>query len=91
MSFFFEQLILFDEIVISTDKDNLPLFFLIKNLGIKTVERLIKNGYIKFEISKSLIFLFKGNDNLSEEQNAKNNLGRPPLISGSLTSEDLDP
>jgi hypothetical protein len=31
---FFEQLLLFDEIIISTDKDNFALYFLIKNLGL---------------------------------------------------------
>ena len=91
LSYLFEQLLLFDEIIINTDKDNFALFFLIKNLGFKTVEKLIKCGYIKFEVNKSLIFVFEGNRMKSKEEREKEVLGRPPLVSGGLVKDDFDP
>jgi hypothetical protein len=91
LSILFEQLLLFDEIIINTDKDNFALFFLIKNLGIKTVERLIKSGYIKFEVNKSLIFVFEGNSLKTKEEREKEVIGKPPLVSGGLVKDDFDP
>jgi len=40
----FEQLLLFDKIVLSIDKNNSSLVFLISKLGLETVERLIRSG-----------------------------------------------
>lgn len=91
LSYFFEQLLIFDEIVVSTDKDNFALFFLIQNLGIKTVERLVKNGYLKFEVSKSLIFSLEGKQGVSKAKFEKEVLGRPPLTAGSLSESDFNP
>ena len=91
LSYLFEQLLLFDEIIINTDKDNFALFFLIKNLGFRTVEKLIKCGYIKFEVNKSLIFVFEGNRMKSKEEREKEVLGSPPLVSGGLVKDDFDP
>ena len=88
---FFEQLLLFDYIVISTDRENFSLFFLIKKLGIETVERLFKAGYIKLSIKSAIIVSGTGkklkNGNIDESVI----YNQPPLVGGSLVNEDLDP
>jgi len=51
LSTFFEQLLLFDCIVISTDKDNFSLTFLILKLGLETVEDLLEAVMLSFQLN----------------------------------------
>lgn len=90
-STFFEQLLLFDSIVISTDKDNFSLVFLISRLGLDTVERLIRSGYIKFSIKSSIIVSGTG---LHKEDGSVDEsviYSQPPIVGGILGDAELDP
>ncbi|PIQ22685.1 MAG: hypothetical protein COW65_01775 [Cytophagales bacterium CG18_big_fil_WC_8_21_14_2_50_42_9] len=88
---FFEQLLLFDFAVISTDKDNYSLTFLISKLGFDTVERLIQSGYIKFSIKSALIVSGTGNKKLDGTMDESAIYSQPPIIGGVLGEEELDP
>jgi len=87
----FEQLLLFDKIVVSTNRLNFALFFLIKNLGINTVERLFESEYIKILIWTPFIFTSGGmhKDDGTIDESAM--YGQPPITGGHLSGEDLDP
>ncbi|WP_288441109.1 hypothetical protein [uncultured Chryseobacterium sp.] len=87
----FEQLLIFDQIIISTNMTNFSLFVLIKNLGINTVEKLIEYDYIKFMIWSPLLITSTGrrlDDGTIDESRIYE---LPPLTGGSYTELDLDP
>lgn len=88
---FFEQLLLFDYIVISTDRENFTLFFLVRKLGIDTVERLFRAGYIKLSIKSAIIISGSGHalDDGSIDESVI--YSQPPIVGGSLIKSDLDP
>ncbi|HOZ68689.1 MAG TPA: hypothetical protein PK328_04980 [Chitinophagaceae bacterium] len=88
---FFEQLLLFDCIVISTDKDNFSLTFLISKLGLDTVERLVRSGYIKFSIKSALIVTRTGHQREDGSIDESVIYSQPPIIGGVLGDEELDP
>ena len=56
----FEQLLLFDKITICTNGKNFSLFFLIKMLGLNTVEKLFESGYIRLLIWTPTILTIDG-------------------------------
>lgn len=87
---FFEQLLLFDHVVISTGRENYTLFFLIKNLGIETVERLFRAGYIKLSIKSTVIFAGSGRMNKDGTLDSSTVIGQPPIVGASLVDDDLD-
>ena len=87
---FFEQLLLFDYVIISTGRENYTLFFLIKNLGIDTVERLFRAGYIKLSIKSALIFAGSGRMNEDGTLDSSTVIGQPPIVGASLVDDDLD-
>lgn len=86
----FEQLLIFDQITICVSRQNFALAFLIKHLGINTVERLIDSGYIKFLLWTPIIVTSTGmkDDKTMDESSI---YGQPPVITGELSAEDLDP
>lgn len=87
----FEQLLIFDKITISTDRLNFPLAFLINKLGLKSVERLIESGYIRFMIYAPMIVTGTG---MGKEDGTVDDsviYGQPPIAAGSLSNEDLEP
>lgn len=88
---FFEQLLLFDCIVISTDKDNFSLTFLISKLGFETVERLVRSGYIKFTIKSSIIVTGTGRKNEDGTIDKSVIYNQPPIVGGVLGDEELNP
>lgn len=88
---FFEQLLLFDCIVISTDKDNFSLTFLISRLGFETVERLIRSGYIKFSIKSAIIVTGTGHQNEDGSIDESVIYSQPPIVGGVLGDAELDP
>jgi hypothetical protein len=87
----FEQLLIFDKVVISTNRVNAALIFLIKNLGINIVEQLIEKGYIKFMIWSPGIMT--GTHRLSEDGTVDKSViyEQPPIVASSLSEDDLDP
>lgn len=88
---FFEQLLLFDCIVISTDKDNFSLTFLISRLGLETVERLIRSGYIKFSIKSAIIVTGTGHQKEDGSIDESVIYSQPPIVGGVLGDAELDP
>ncbi len=87
----FEQLLLFDKIVLSTDKNNLTLVFLISKLGLETVERLIRSGYILFSIKSAAIFTRTGRQREDGTIDESVIYTQPPIVGGSLNGDDIDP
>ena len=87
----FEQLLLFDKIVISTDKDNYALAFLINKLGLETVERLIKANYINFSIKAAVIVMGRGRQNEDGTVDESVIYEQPPIVGGSLGKKETNP
>lgn len=87
----FEQLMLFDEVTISTNRLNSSLFYLIKNIGINSVERLLENKSIKFMLWSSFIVTSGGHRKDDGSIDDSIIYGRPPIVGASLSDEDLDP
>ncbi len=91
LALFFEQLLLFDYVVISTDRTNFTLFFLIKKLGIETIERLFRAGYIRLTIKSAIIV--SGTGRIQEDGAIDESViySQPPIAGGTLGADDLDP
>lgn len=87
----FEQLLIFDQIIISTNKTNFSLYVLIKNLGINTVEKLVENGYIKFIIWSPLLIVSAGKQLSDGTIDESRIYELPPLTAGTYLESDLDP
>jgi len=88
---FFEQLMLFDKVTISTNRLNSSLFYLIKNIGINSVERLLDNNCIKFMLWSSFIVTSGGRRKDDGSIDESIIYGRPPIVGASLSDTDLDP
>lgn len=84
----FEQLLLFDKIIISTNRVSFPLVFLISRLGLNTVERLIENGYIKFMIWTPVIVTSNGRQKEDGTIDESVIYGTPPITAGAFTNND---
>ena len=87
----FEQLLLFDRIVISTDKDNYALAFLISKLGLETVERLVAANYINFSIKSAILVTSRGKEREDGTLDESVIFDQPPVVGGSLGKEETDP
>lgn len=87
----FEQLLLFDKIIITTDKDNYVLAFLINKCGLETVERLIRSDYINFTIKSAIIFTSLGRRNEDGTMDESTIYSHPPIVGASLGEEEIDP
>ncbi|WP_435522960.1 hypothetical protein [Chryseobacterium indoltheticum] len=81
---------MFDYVVISTDRNNFTLIFLIKKLGIDTVERLFRAGYIKLSIKSAIIITGTGRQMENGEIDESVIYEQPPIVGGTLSDEDLD-
>jgi len=88
---FFEQLLIFDKVVVSTNRVNFALFFLLKSIGINTLERLLDNGYLKFMIWTPVIITSSGSQREDGTIDESTIYGKPPIAAGMLSGEDLDP
>lgn len=84
----FEQLLLFDTVVITTNRVNFALFFLIKNIGVNVTEELLERGYIKFLLWTPVIAAGLGKEGKYDEHLFD---GQPPIIAGTFTKEDSIP
>jgi len=87
----FEQLLLFDKIVISTDKDNYALAFLINRLGLETVERLIRSDYINFSVKAAVIVTSRGQQREDGTIDESTIYSQPPIVGGSLGNDEINP
>lgn len=87
----FEQLLIFDRVIIRTNRLNFSLVFLLSKLGINTVERLLERGYIKFLIWTPMIVTGSGKQMDDGTIDESVMLGRPPIMAGSLANDDIDP
>jgi hypothetical protein len=91
VSEFCEQMLLFDRVSLKADRWNFSLYFLIREFGIDTIQQFIERGMIEILLWTPLIVTSTGMqlEDGSIDENAV--LGKPPLVSGSLTDEDSDP
>lgn len=87
----FEQLLIFDKITLTTSRLNFTLIFLIQKIGINNVERLIENGYINFVLWSPIIVTSSGMRREDGSIDESVIYGKPPIVAGSLSQEDLDP
>ncbi|HEY5592782.1 MAG TPA: hypothetical protein VIK55_17405 [Paludibacter sp.] len=87
----FEQLMIFDCITITTSRINFALYFLIKNLGINTVERLFESGYLKLMIWSPLIVTGNGRQRDDGTIDESVIFSQPPIAAASLSDSDTDP
>lgn len=87
----FEQLLLFDQITVTTDRTSFPLFFLINKLGINKVEELIERKYIKFLLWTPLLFTTTGSKREDGSIDESRIYELPPLQAAELSPEERDP
>lgn len=87
----FEQLLIFDRVTITTNRVNSALAFLISKLGINTVEKLFEYEYIKILLWTPVIVTSNGRKNADGSIDKSVIYGQPPIVSGSLSDNDLDP
>jgi hypothetical protein len=92
LALLFEQFLLFDKIAIKVERDNLSLYFLIRELGLNKVEELLEKDIIQLVLWTPVIASVTG---YQEEVNGPIDysaaIGRPPLIAGNFTESDSDP
>jgi hypothetical protein len=86
----FEQLMLFDKVIISTNRLNFGLYFLIKNLGLYTVEQLLEKDYLSFMLWTPV--LVSGGGTQLEDGTIDESViySQPPIVAGVLSNEDID-
>lgn len=86
----FEQLMLFDKVVISTNRLNFGLYFLIKNLGLYNVEQLLEKDYISFILWTPV--LVSGGGTKLEDGSIDETViySQPPIVAAELSREDID-
>lgn len=87
----FEQLLIFDQITISTNRINFALVFLIDRLGINIVEKLFDYGYIKIMIWSPVLISGKGRMQKDGSIDESVIYKQPPIGAGSLSSDDFNP
>jgi len=87
----FEQLLLFDKIVLTTNRVNFTLLLLIKRLGINVVERMFQLGYIEMMIWTPMLFTGRGRQAEDGSMDESVIMGQTPIAAGSLSEEDTDP
>jgi hypothetical protein len=82
---FSEQLLLFDRISIKVERENLGLFVLVNELGIKQVIDLINEGVVSFTYWTPVITMGLGQFGAGKNDPSLLK-GKPPLVSGSISS-----
>ncbi len=87
----FEQLMIFDKVTVTVSRLNFPLYFLLRTLGMNTVERLIDAHYVRFILWSPLIITGAGTQLEDGTIDRNSIIGRPPLLCGSFIKSDLDP
>ena len=87
----FEQYLIFDCITVAIGRDNLQLEFLIKALGLTSVDKLVSDGNLKFCLWTPIIVSSTGRDIGGGKINKNAIYGQPPFFAGTWSDEDLDP
>ena len=92
LALLFEQFLLFDKIAVKIERDNLSLYFLIKELGLNKVEELLEKNTIQLVLWTPLIATLTGpekspNNRIDHDMG----IGLPPLIAGNYNDEGSDP
>ncbi len=90
LALLFEQLLIFDKVTINTGRLNFALTFLIQQLGLATVERLLESNYIEFLLWTPMIFTSSGKQLDDGSIDESTIYGQPPLMSGTLSPDDVD-
>lgn len=88
----FEQFMLYDKIAIKIDRQNLPLYFLLKELGLPRVEELIEKKIIELLLWSPIIGMKTGTkreDGTIDQSTIFD--GKPPLFSGHHSDSDFNP
>src|SRR5260221_9943321 len=83
----FEQLLLFDEVVICINRLGFSLEFLLSNMHINVLQELIEAGAIKFLLWSPMIFTTTGTKRKDGSIDESTISGKPPLTAGSLTTD----
>lgn len=91
LAILFEQFLLFDKIAIKIDKDNLALYFLIKELGFNKVEELLYHNVIVPVLWTPIIMTSLGNELPDGTYDESSVIGQAPIISGFLSGEESTP
>src|SRR6218665_2859464 len=86
-----EQLLLFDKVAIKVDRQNLPLYFLLNELGVELVERLLESNIIQLVLWTPAIYALTGTSMPDGSIDESTVMGRPPIAYGAFTKEDSDP
>lgn len=87
----FEQLLIFDQVIITTNTVNFALAFLLKKLGINIVEKLFERNYIKLMLWTPVMITSGYRQQEGKPINNSEIFTSTPLLTGELTDEDLDP
>lgn len=87
----FEQLLIFDKVVIRTNNVNFQLAFLLNELGPNLVEQLVERGLLKFLLWTPMIMSGAGRQRDDGTIDESTVIGIPPIVSGSLSTSDLKP
>jgi len=80
----FEQIMLFDQVVLKTGRINFALQFLIQALGIPMVERLVDANYIKFLLYSPNVMRTVGRKKPDGSIDESAIIGKEPLVAGSF-------
>jgi len=87
----FEQLMIFDTLTLTANKTNLSLQFLLAEIGVDSVERLLEPGSLRFILWSPIVLTSTGKKKGDGTIDETSVLGQPPFFAGSLTDKDLDP
>lgn len=87
----FEQLMIFDKLTLTTSRLNFALTFLIANIGINNVERLIDAGYLEIILWSPILVTGTGMKLPDGTFDESVIYGQPPIVAGTLSDGDLDP
>jgi hypothetical protein len=87
----FEQLMIFDTLTLTCNRTNLALQFLLREVGIDSVEHLLEAGYLRFILWSPIIVTTTGIRNPDGTIDESTVIGKPPFAAGSLGDQDLDP
>jgi hypothetical protein len=88
LALLFEQFLLFDKIAVKIDFQNLPLFFLIKTLGIDKLQELIERNIVIPVLWTPGIYMVTGTQRDDGTVDQSTIMGRPPFVSGWLHNGD---
>lgn len=91
LTLLFEQFLLFDKIAIKIDRQNLPLYFLINEIGLNKTEELLENNILKLVLWTPVIVTSTGTMREDKSVDHSTIFGTPPIVSGSYSKEDSDP